>query len=412
MRAPEQQSHGEQPPQPTPLGRRLLAHALPLVLLIGATGFAGAWRSEQVRLWSVENLGPIEMVNLEDALSDPAPEVASLACSHLLPLESRQVSPQAIDTLYQRPQVARRCFETLAADTQAEDSEEVTSGSTWRLIASQLSRRWLEASRQSDTAECTAAQSARRSMEAAELSVEYPMLRCAVLASDGDARRCCIEELGGDERFAELLEAPEGVPLHRARRDFDGLVASSFEPAAPAQPEESAEGSEDAEAATTTASESVESKIQDWVVGVGCRIHQGEPGERVIVRAFRDLFEAPACAPDGKPRPAFYDAYSWGTVCAELYPHQRKELRVAPREAICSSLELASIDDAVGGARDGVSYAVSKALPVTRGDEDRIEVSAGAGRGTKSRGQYRRTSSRAAAASRSMFRSMSRQLFR
>lgn len=373
------------------------SRTVPLVLLVVVTTLAGAWKVDAVRIWTAENFGPTGLVNLEAALSDPEPRVALEACRHFLPRIDGEVSEQTKATLYARPRVASRCFEALAARSESEmEPDEIMSGSRWRMVAGQLSRRWLEESLTEEADQCTGIESAYRSMQASEAAAEYPMLRCALLSQSDASRDCCIEQIGGEEGFEELLATPEQAPIDQARGDFETFVGLWF-----------------ADSPPNNTGDELHAKIRDWLVQLGCRMHLEQPGQRIIVSAFRPVIEGPGCAPDDEPAMGYYSAQSWEFVCTELYAQRRKQTAASPKAAICESLELASVADVVQIAGDEMDKALSVARPKARTDSEKIEFGdVESGRGVLNRFERRRQMNPAAAeATRQIYDTMARDAY-
>ncbi|MFP4601114.1 MAG: hypothetical protein ACLFVJ_22895 [Persicimonas sp.] len=373
------------------------SRAVPLVLLFLVTALAGAWTVDAVRALAVENLGPAGLVDLEAALSDPEPQVALEACRHFLPRIDGEVSEQTRATLYARPRVASRCFEVLAARDESEmEPDELMRGSRWRMLAGQLSRGWLEESLAEGADQCTGIESAYRSMQASEAAAEYPMLRCALLSPSDTSRDCCVEQIGGEEGFEELLETPAEASIDQAREDFETFVDLWF-----------------ADSPPTKTGDERHAQIQDWLVQIGCRMHLEQPGQRIIVSAFRPVIDGPSCAPDDEPSTNYYSSQSWEFVCTELYAQRRKQSAASPKAAICESLELASVADVVQTAGDEVDKALSVARPKARADAEAIEFGdVESGRGVLNRFERRRQMDPAAAeATRQIYDTIARDAY-
>ncbi len=373
------------------------SRAVPLVVLVLVTALAGAWKADTVRALAVENLGPAGLVNLEAALSDPEPQVALEACRHFLPRIDGEVSEQTRATLYARPRVASRCFEVLAARDESEmKPDELMSGSRWRMLAGQLSRGWLEESLAEGAGQCTGIESAYRSMQASGVAAEYPMMRCALLSQSDSSRDCCVEQIGGEEGFEELLETPEEASIDQARADFERFVDLWFADTPPSE-----------------TGDERHAQIRDWLVQIGCRMHLEQPGQRIIVSAFRPVIEGPGCAPDDNPSVNYYSAQSWEFVCTELYEERRRQTAASPKAAICESLELASVSDVVQIAGDEMDTALSVARPKARTDNEEIEFGdVESGRGVLNRFERRRQMNPAAAeATRDIYNTLARDAY-
>jgi hypothetical protein len=396
------------------------AKILPFLLILSALALAGLWNVDEVRLFAVTQLGERELQRVEGAVDDPSDEVATQACYYVMKGGEGAAPSFLMDALQEHPKRAFACLDKVAgtsstsstppdddeageADGEDESSEADAEGGDepeqvqsveeqrrydpfvdgvelvprHELVAAQLGKRWMSDLIEGRAKSCQMAKHARRAMQRARFDATYHLLACAVAADSENVRECCVEELGGEEAFAELLEQPALVPLFQAADDFAALVGAGFASVPVASKVAAQESEDDQDAEESDSSEDDDqaeeagdepqrfgprqADVQDWVVEVGCRFHFDSPSERRTVEAFAPLIESDGCAPTDPPWSGFYDEQSWSMMCTGLYDYRREELGESPREAICASLEGASVSQAATATGVLVDAAVSVA---------------------------------------------------
>ncbi len=456
----------------------VITRVIPLSIVIAACVVAGLWRLPKMRLWVVDNLGPLRLVQLESALHDSNADVAVNACQHLLSRPESELSPASVDLLYRRPDVAMRCLNKFepanqqqhkrtkpAAVRDATRRVKVTIVSWRQLLAVRLAKRWMANIDKDEGRACDRAASARKALTFAGNEANYPLLRCAVMTSSDKVRQCCIGALGGEKKFASLLDQPEAVPVRTAARDLQSLVKATFLSEASDKAKAVAEKADDAKTEATrpdpeaktgiqkavaaaneaikqpagAAKDHVQTAVatafgaakragtpvadtradavreQDWVVELGCRVHFQDPTRRAVVRSFQPLIESPDCSPGKSVWQDFYDSQSWSELCSGMYSDGRAQ-SLPPRRAICHSLVQASVENTIGEASDILQTSLTLARQDAQKSRSPLiyggETDFGPVPPYPKRGQPQPyMSRRASLASQSIFGSLARQLF-
>jgi hypothetical protein len=371
-----------------------------LLFVIGMTLLASLWNLDSVRMAAFEWVGGDRTGWSEAALEDPNDDLAAEACSLILTDRDELIPPQLVRTLYLRPQVAFRCFEQSTQVVEARRNEEQSSGEQvdrggedrasrhnpfyrptpdlvprHQLTASTIGRQWMTDLIEGTNNACETAYSARRALEYADLDPTYQLMSCAIAADSKEVRQCCVNQLSvnqlnGRDGFVELVSRPDLVPLRQARYDYRALVGASF-PSIPVA--STALGRRRGPVTTDASSEPVEAgeerfddlqfDVQDWVVGVGCRLHYANASRREVPASMVALVESKGCAPTSPPWSGMYSAHSWSKTCMGMYNYRRK-LAYTPREALCNSLSRATLDQTISVAELSVTAAISQARQV------------------------------------------------
>jgi hypothetical protein len=238
------------------------------------------------------------------------------------------------------------------------------------MMASTIGQQWMTDLIEGTTNACETAYSARRALEYAGLDPTYQLMSCAVAADSADVRKCCVNQLGGHEGFAELVSRPDIVPISQARYDYRALVGASFPsvPIAsvtmgrrlgPVTNDAPTEPVEDGEERF----EDLQFDVQDWVIEVGCRIHYASASRREVPASMVALIESDGCAPTSPPWSGMYSARSWSNMCMGMYSYRRK-LAYSPREALCNSLSRSTLDKTISVSQLSVGAAISQARQV------------------------------------------------
>lgn len=377
------------------------------VFLIAATFVLSMWNLDVVRRAVFGLARGDRLARAEEALGDPDDEIAARACFDVLTEGDGAIPYQLEQTLYARPQVAFDCLEEATAvideRRQAEQAarDEPTADQRnnpfyrqehdlvprHQLIASTLGRRWMTDLMEGTDNACQTAYNARRAMLLAKLDPTYRLMSCAVGADAEQVRQCCVTQLGGREKLVELLDHPEIAPVREATYDLRALVGSAFPsvplasellgrwwqhrwqpaPEAPMQP---ALGVEEGGGERF---EDLQFDVQDWVIGVGCRVHQLTPARRQMAGAFVPLVESKGCAPTDPPWAGMYSVDSWSQMCLGMYAYRRK-LAYTPRESLCGALTDATVGQTIGLASLVVGGAVGTARLSPGVERDDLEL--------------------------------------
>lgn len=438
----------QQPDQSTRrVAAAIVGRIITLVVILAATIIGGVWRSPEVRVWAVEVLGPYQIINLKAALDDPSEAVAARACEVTFGEQWSWTQIQVYRKLYKLPSVALRCLDAVRANQKEDvkDDAEASSGeftpvSRAQLAALRLGRLWVADLHEGRSDTCTTAKAAKRALEFAEGGATFPLLRCAVSASTRQARDCCIEELGGQEKTVELLEKPELISLMLVDEHYEELVNATFpveqtraqrsgsdddeendDRTADAKRErdgnDQKQGEGDDDVATT---EALVAEKQDWVLGLGCRFHFEEPERLTVIRSFMPIIESEGCSTGATPWQGYYDLQSWSKVCAGMYTSRRTEQEMKPREALCDSLKYASIDEAIEVSKIALGSAAARAGRKADSEQERAPWAKGFFYSDRPSSPYvtsrarrsRSPSARVSTANRQILGSMGRALFR
>jgi hypothetical protein len=398
------ESDSPQPPSTKPDASQIWAHLLDdaaswqLVFLIAVTFVASLWNLDVVRRGVFEVVGVDRVLWAEAALEDPNDDIAARACAQILTNRDELMPTQLIRTLYIRPEVAFRCLAQSTEIVEARREEERARRPNRRqdqhqhereasqhnpfyrhepelvprhqLVASTIGRRWMADLIEGASNACETAYSAKRALEHADLDPTYQLMSCAVAADSQEVRQCCVNQLGGHETFAELVDRPDLVPLRQVRYDYRALAGASFPsvPVAsaslgrrrgPLTPDAPSEPVEDGEERF----EDLQFDVQDWVIEVGCRLHYSNSSRREVPASLVALVESKGCAPSSPPWSGMYSAHSWSKMCLGMYDYRRK-LAYTPREALCNSLSRATLDQTISVAELMVTAAISEARQV------------------------------------------------
>lgn len=239
----------------------------------------------------------------------------------------------------------------------------------YQVLASNLGQRWAQQLTSQKDVDCAIAEGARHALSTAQMDPTHHLLSCSLIADGADTRACCVQELGGEASWAELLDTPSSHPLGNSAAYYSSYIAATFPQDAKTEDSESSQdSSEDKESAPRFGEHHI--AAQDWSVGVGCELRRVAPSDVATISAFSALLESEGCAPTDSPWAGYFDTMSWDALCHEHYDFRRQELQEAPAEAICRSLEVATVGQIIQVAQNRVVAATSTAgrVPGARPD--------------------------------------------
>jgi len=371
------------------------ASALPILLILGTMLMAGLWVFPPIRLSLLELAGDSAHFFSSAGINDPDDKVAARACYFQVKNDPYELTPALLKSLAKRPDVAIACLEHFPGRPATEgpsdaESEEIaeemhpakinlgnpTLVQSQEILATRLGEHWMKGLRNNRAEDCSVVVPAKTALEYARVDSSHGFLSCAVSADNPEIRACCVDALGGEEAFAELLGQTNTTPLRHVAENFMSLATHSFPEighAALIKQQMTASGeeasSEDPSGADAAPEEladldaiekikipderfgELQHEVQDWVVGLGCALHLEQPTSSRVIETFVPLIESKQCAPTSPPSTGYFGAMNWSALCQGLYHYHRTDLSQTPRQAICTSLERTIVAQTITASR-------------------------------------------------------------